>query len=417
MTIHHTMRKLPSKCRNRKQSYGTARRLFLILIMLISLVLRKQSTTSFSFNYEMQRHPSTRSSSTKTINNHQSSSWFKMLQSKSILSATVSTDQCTAIQAPLSTGISMKIFISQPEPNNNNHQILLFLHGSFHSGWCWMEYWGPYFTSKGYTVIAPCWRGTEGTYAVDNTKKVKIQEHVADLHSLLQQLPTILESTNNDRKQGSKMQRKLVPPIVITHSFGGLAVMKYLEQLHSENIPINSIFSGVVTICSVPPSGNGPMTVRFLKRSIKDSYKITVGFAMKRCLTNIQLCRELFFDETITDNQITKYQQYFTNDSKATIDLLDLAKQLPSKYTNKHGIANFVLESDSNTMLNLPPIAVMGATDDFIVDTVGIQETASYFGCNNSDTIFINSPHDVMLGSKWENGASLLYQWLKKSQQ
>jgi hypothetical protein len=52
----------------------------------------------------------------------------------------------------------------------------------------------------------------------------------------------------------------------------------------------------------------------------------------------------------------------------------------------------------------------MGAINDFIVDTTGVEETATYFGVVTP--ILIDSPHNVMLGSKWENGANALYQWL-----
>jgi hypothetical protein len=47
--------------------------------------------------------------------------------------------------------------------------------------------------------------------------------------------------------------------------------MKSLEKLQTQNVTIGTVLSGIVTICSVPPSGSGPMTVRYLKRSLLDS--------------------------------------------------------------------------------------------------------------------------------------------------
>lgn len=53
-------------------------------------------------------------------------------------------------------------------------------------------------------------------------------------------------------------------------------------------------------LCSVPPSGNGKMTMRFLFRSLKDSWKITAGLAMKKVIQDDELCRELFFNRSVS---------------------------------------------------------------------------------------------------------------------
>jgi len=195
--------------------------------------------------------------------------------------------------------------------------------------------------------------------------------------------------------------------------------MKLLEEDDPENSPL----AGVVTICSVPPSGNGPMTMRYLRRSLKASWKITVGFAMKKCLESTDLCRQLFFggdkvfaedgttvmeDHGISDADVERYQSYFARDSEATIDLMDLAKILPSKETDEDGRATFL----QSTKTKIPPCLVMGAKDDFIVDQEGLEETARYFGLDKP--VVVDSPHDVMLGKKWENGARALNEWLEE---
>ena len=74
-------------------------------------------------------------------------------------------------------------------------------------------------------------------------------------------------------------------PILVGHSFGGASCLKYLEA----NLPA----SGAVLVCSVPPSGNGPMVGRFLRRSLKQAWLITTGFAMKRAATDAQDARWL----------------------------------------------------------------------------------------------------------------------------
>ena len=320
-----------------------------------------------------------------------------------VLNSSVSPEFSTSLverQVNLSSGTTMQILTLLPDNYPTDKPPIVFLHGSFHGAWCWAENFFGYFASDGYPVIAPSWRGTGGTYAGDGVKKVKIMEHTADFICLLDQLREI-----------ANLQSTSEPPVVVAHSFGGLAVMKALE----EDPTIGTKLSGIVMMCSVPPSGNGKMTMRYLKRSLVDSYKITVGFAMKRCLRNEDLCRQLFFggskkvlsdgsieDYGVSDADVKRFQEYFARDSVATIDLLDLAKKLPSQRAI-NGRAPFV---DA-----LPPCLVIGAIDDFIVDKEGVDETARYFRVDRP--IVVDSPHDVMLGGKWKNAAEELSTWLK----
>lgn len=198
--------------------------------------------------------------------------------------------------------------------------------------------------------------------------------------------------------------------------------MKYLDDNHkhdNQKRP-DELFSGIISLCSVPPSGNGKMTMRFLRRSLRDSWKITAGFAMKRAVTDTGLCRDLFFggipkprDDGTVDNygvseeDVLRYQGYFKRDTDATIDVFDLAKQLPSKQIvdKKGGRAPFVAE--------LPPCLVVGAKDDFIVDSQGTLETANYYGLD--EPVIVDSPHDVMLGAKWETTANVIHNWVQEN--
>ena len=53
---------------------------------------------------------------------------------------------------------------------------------------------------------------------------------------------------------------------------------------------------------------------------------------------------------------------------------------------------------------------MIGAKDDYIVDVEGVEETARYFGLDAPT--FVDSPHDVMLGRKWQNAADALDTWI-----
>lgn len=328
----------------------------------------------------------------------------------SSLSSSSSTDSNNVVtstqQIELESGVSMLVLSSVP-PQKSNKPTLVFAHGSFHGAWCWVEHYFPYFVAKGYPVVALSWRGTHGTFAGEGVRKVKIMQHVADLQAFLDELD---EGTILGNGLGATSK-----PVLIAHSFGSLAIMKYLET-H----PVKNQLAGLAILCGVPPSGNGRLTMRTLRRSLVDSWKITAGFAMKRCTKKPDLCRDLFFggpvvtddngtvvnDHGISDEDVVRYQSYFALDSTATIDLLDLAKILPSAQA-VDGVAPFVDD--------LPSCLVVGGTRDFIVDEMGNEETAQYFGCDKP--VMVDAPHDVMLGSDWQRTADVLAEWLQGLEQ
>mmetsp|Transcript_9339 Transcript_9339/g.19999 ORF Transcript_9339/g.19999 Transcript_9339/m.19999 type:complete len:401 (-) Transcript_9339:64-1266(-) len=298
----------------------------------------------------------------------------------------------------LSTGVSAEVMSCIPTAakrgSSGNKPPLVFIHGSFHAAWCWSERYFQYFASRGYPCVALSLRGTGGTFAGEGVKKVKVSEHVADVLALLD----YIGSSDGMGLGGRK-------PVLISHSFGGLAVMKMIER---DPAAAKASLAGVVLLCSVPPSGNGRMTLRFLRRSLRDSWKITAGLAMKKGNDDPVLCRELFFggedseDLGVTDEDVARYQSYFRRDVDATIDLGDIARQLPSACADKDGRASFASSA--------PPSLVVGAQDDFIVDREGVEETARFF---NVEPVFVDSPHDVMLTNKWQNGADAILTWLE----
>ena len=111
---------------------------------------------------------------------------------------------------------------------------------------------------------------------------------------------------------------------------------------------------------------------------------------------------EVIEDWGVSDEDVARYQSYFERDTAATINLSDLSRKLPSAKADTDGRAPFAG--------SLPPTLVVGATDDFIVDWVGVEETAKYFAV---EPTIVNSPHDVMLGSRWRNGADTILRWLE----
>ena len=189
--------------------------------------------------------------------------------------------EATSLQ--LDTGLKMEALCERAAPDGalRGRPAVVFVHGTFHGAWCWAEHWMEHFARRGLECHAISLRGTSGSPA--DQKSVKIDEHVRDLAAFIR----------------SRRFDPDAPPIIVGHSFGGATLLKYLEQ----GLPA----SGVVLLCSVPPSGNGPMTMRFLRRSLRQAFKITRGLALKTAATSADDARELFFEETFPDARLSMF--------------------------------------------------------------------------------------------------------------
>lgn len=172
---------------------------------------------------------------------------------------------------------------------------ILFIHGSFHGAWCFAENYLDYFSELGHDTFAVSLRGTSitGMPPQDPGEIVRIEQHVSDIRSSL----ASLKSSMSDRAGGMDTP----DPIIVAHSFGGLILMKLLEDEE-----IRRRISGACLLCSVPPSGNGPMIQRFIKSKFLSSLKIVWGFVFKGVSIDLQSCRELFFDKSVPSKDIEK---------------------------------------------------------------------------------------------------------------
>ena len=286
----------------------------------------------------------------------------------------------------LTTGLSMQTFRALPE-QSTGLPALIFVHGSFHGGWCWAEHYLSFFAERGYPSYSVSLRGTSGSPT--EAKSVAIGEHVNDLKSFI-------ETTCDARRNASK-------PLVIAHSFGGVALMKLLEA-HAD------IVGGAAFFCSVPPSGNGPMTQRFLSTRPIASLKIVLGFVAKLACSQPTLARELFFGDTLDDDEaaLKRYMAAFTRDSKVGLDLKALSGALPSLSMSPDGTASWWQPDFA-----MPPVLVVGAELDFLVDKEGVAETSKFLG-GAPFTMLPGTHHDIMLGKRWLFAASVLEDWLKR---
>eukprot|EP00903_Cladosiphon_okamuranus_P018209 g16750.t1 len=310
----------------------------------------------------------------------------------------------------LPSGVSMQTTSQKPSTGSPQRSKplppLVFIHGSYHAGWCWAEHWMPFLAAKGYETYSISLRGTSGTL-VPGTEpeakgvKVKISDHVKDVRSFAE---TVLP----DRR-----------PVFISHSFGGVVLLKLMEELANDEdaedkddksegaaaggTGLRAAMAGGAFLCSVPPSGNGPMTKRFIKERPVMAVKIVLGFVLKLAVYWPWLARDLFFCQSLEQSTLKRYMSCFKADSRNGLDLGDLLAQLPSQKADSEGRATWLQQA--------PPRLVVGAERDRIVDEAGVKEMATFLGTDHA--MLPTVPHEVMLGPDWPLGVSKVLQWLE----
>ena len=171
----------------------------------------------------------------------------------------------------------------------------------------------PYFASLGQPSCAISLRGTASSIYNRNSKTVQIQDHIRDLKAIL---PIIFDRYG---------LASTVKPVLVGHSFGGVVVMKLLEDA-----AIRERLGGAALLCSVPPSGNGPLTLRYLRTRPLDAFKIVYGFALRAAVRDASLCRALLFDPDVPPADLSRYMQRLGRDGEVGLDLTTLGSVLPS---------------------------------------------------------------------------------------
>jgi pimeloyl-ACP methyl ester carboxylesterase len=295
-------------------------------------------------------------------------------------SSATSTQSIETFMHTLPDGMRLEILrMPSASKNKSNKPPLLFIHGSYHAAWCWKENFMPFFSSAGYDTIAISVRGQGGSDRGDLKVSGDLESHANDLASFISSLPS---STTSQ------------PPILVGHSFGGLLVEKYASQLGQSDRPT---IAGVALLCSVPPSGNKDIVVRITKRSLKDSFVITLAFVFRTFAKNLDACRTTFFSPDIPLEDLKRYQADLAAASPVRLlDLGSLNKVLP-------------LPELPAAAAGLPAF-VAGGENDLVVDPPAVVETAEYFGVKS--TMWKDMAHDCMLDTRWKEAAESLRNWL-----
>ncbi len=250
------------------------------------------------------------------------------------------------------------------EPENPRHETpILFVHGAWHGAWCWDEFFMPYFAEQGWMVHALSLRGHGNSPGIEKMRGYSINNYVADVVEVAQQLPTL--------------------PVIIGHSMGGLITQKYLETYHAP--------AGVL-LASIPSSGVFKLALRLLRHHPGPFLKTNLTLSLKPMIATQSLVHELFFAEDMPEEEVEKYYGRLHNESfRMFLDALLFNLPKPKRVKT--------------------PLLVTGATKDAIFPVAEVKTTAKAYG---TEAVFFDMAHDMMLEAGWQDVADHIINWLEE---
>uniref|UniRef100_A0A6N2LBG5 AB hydrolase-1 domain-containing protein n=1 Tax=Salix viminalis TaxID=40686 RepID=A0A6N2LBG5_SALVM len=266
--------------------------------------------------------------------------------------------------------------INRGPRNSERNPPLVFVHGSYHAAWCWAEHWLPFFSGFGFDSYAVSLLGQGESDAPASPVAGSLQTHAGDVADFI--------------------EKKLTFSTSLAWAFIWRCYIANIRNKQTlEKKMLYPDLAGAVLVCSVPPSGNSGLVWRYLFSKPVAAFKVTRSLAAKAFQTNLSLCKETFFTSTMEDHLVKRYQALMKESSRMPLfDLRKLNSSLPVPSVPKSSIE----------------VLVLGANDDFIVDTEGLNETGRFYGV--SPICVEGVAHDMMLDCSWEKGARAILSWL-----
>lgn len=245
---------------------------------------------------------------------------------------------------------------------------LVFVHGSYHAAWCYAEHFLPFFASRGFSAYSVSLRG-QGKSSVGELTE---SGAAGTLDTFCDDVAAFAQTLH-------------APPVLIVHSFGGLIAQRYMQQRYSPQL------AGVVFLASVPTTGSQNVAIRILLKQPLKALLITWTFIRKSFVSSKRLARLAFFSDDLPEEKVEHYMAQLAESSRVKLlDLPSLSQQyLPLMPPPKE---------------DMPPIKVIAAADDNVVDLQSQYDLAQTYGTECE--VIEHLAHDVMLDTRWEQCAT-----------
>ena len=241
---------------------------------------------------------------------------------------------------------------------------LLFVHGGYIDGWCWVPHFLPWFASRGWPAHALSLRGHGGSGGGGMLFAAGLDDYAADVEHVA---GTLAE-----------------PPILIGHSMGA-AIVERMLAMH----PLRA----AVLLAPVPPTGLVPVATR-LAMERPDYLAHMISFDLTRLsLDVLDALRPFYFSDDVEPAIMAESARHLAAESSRAI--LDLSLRLHWLKPERRGAH----------------LLVLGAQADRISTPDGVRATARHHDVEA--TILPGLAHMMMLERGWERVAQAIARWLE----
>jgi pimeloyl-ACP methyl ester carboxylesterase len=251
----------------------------------------------------------------------------------------------------------MKIETIHTKPSSASKGTVVLLHGVCFGAWYWETNFQPWFTQKGYDVIAISYRNHGNSEKKGSLRWRSIAEYVEDVHSVI-----------------SKIEGDLY---LIGHSMGGFIVQHYLQQHPSPQI------KKAVLLCTVPASGIGGATRQVIKAYPFSFLKALCTFSFIPVFSSKQKAKRLMFAPAVSNKLIDEVVPRMQDESfRAYLDMM---------------LLNLPAAKKSST-----PLLVIGGEDDYLIRKKSLIKSAQLL---HAELVMMKGGHNINLEEGWEKVA------------
>ena len=240
--------------------------------------------------------------------------------------------------------------------NAGQRPPLLLVHGGLHGSWCWEKYL-PVFTASGWDCHALDWFGHHESEPLPPEQLV--QRGIADVTEEIGVIADALASQ----------------PVVIGHSMGGLASMKYAE---SHTLP------ALVLLSPVLPAAIGNLG--------NSKVPFEIDLTQPWGPPPFEVAKEMFF-KNVSEDDARRYFALLSPESPRCV----------AEATGRQKV------DVDGTKIDCPVLIIVGE-DDTLTPADRVEALAKYLNADFS--LFPGRSHDILLDPQAEGTAMVISNWL-----
>ena len=253
--------------------------------------------------------------------------------------------------------------------NSSQNVKILFVHGAWHSSYCWEKFFLPYFSSKGYSVYALNLRSHGKSNSKGYYKFNSLNSYLADVHTVIEKI-----------KEDSSV-------ILIAHSMGGMVVQKYL-------VKYPNTVTAAILLAPATTWGVRSTTFSVMFHHPLQYMKMNILFTLRPLVSKLSFYKYYFFYSETNDETIQEYQNFTTDESY-------------------RAYINMFLDKINYKRIS-QPVLIIGGKNDHIFKPKHLEKLNQKIK-DSKMKLYDQTGHNLMLEKDWQSVADTSISWIINS--